>query len=244
VFALPAIIALWFRQKRVRFAAGLGAIVLVAAFYPQWNQSVIARARSFYGVYFIADRGEYRVLIHGTTIHGAQSLRPQTKCIPLTYYFPSGPLGQLFMSFQGEQAKSDIAVVGLGAGTIAGYAQPGQRWTFYEIDPTVERIARDPRTLPCCATAPQRAWSLATRAFHSQESLTAPMILSFSTRSALTQSRFTCLLAKPSSYISESCRRMACWRFTFRIGISICARFFRAWRGMRRWWLTFDQIPT
>ena len=145
VFALPAIIALCFRQKRVRFAAGLGAIVLVAAFYPQWNQSVIARARSFYGVYFVADRGEYRVLIHGTTNHGAQSLRPQTKCIPLTYYFPSGPLGHLFMSFQGEQAKSDIAVIGLGAGSTAGYAQPGQRWTFYEIDPTVERIARDPR---------------------------------------------------------------------------------------------------
>ena len=145
VFALPAIIALWFRQKRVRFAAGLGAIVLVAAFYPQWNQSVIARARSFYGVYSIADRGEYRVLIHGTTNHGAQSLRPQMKCVPLTYHFPNGPLGQLFTSFQGEQAKSDIAVLGLGAGSIAGYARPGQRWTFYEIDPTVERIARDPR---------------------------------------------------------------------------------------------------
>lgn len=144
VLALPAIIALWFRQKRVRFTAGLGAILLVAAFYPQWNQSVIARARSFYGVYFVADRGGIRVLIHGTTNHGAQSLRPQT-CVPLTYYFPSGPLGHLFTSFQGEQAKSDIAVVGLGAGSTAGYARPGQRWTFYEIDPTVERIARDPR---------------------------------------------------------------------------------------------------
>ena len=50
------------------------------------------------------------------------------------------------MSFQGEHAKSDIAVVGLGAGSTAGYAQPGQRWTFYEIDPTVERIARDSNT--------------------------------------------------------------------------------------------------
>jgi spermidine synthase len=145
VFALPAVIALWFRRKRVRFAAGLGAIVLVEAFYLQWDQSVIGRARSFYGTYRIADRGEYRVLIHGTTKHGAQSLRLQTKCIPLTYYSPNGPLGHLFMSFQGEQAKSDIAVIGLGAGTTAGYAQPGQRWTFYEIDPTVERIARDPR---------------------------------------------------------------------------------------------------
>jgi hypothetical protein len=69
------------------------------------------------------------------------------------------------------------------------------------------------------------------------------MILSFWTRSALTQSRFTCLLAKPSSYISENCRRMACWPFTFRIGISICARCFRVWRGMRTWWLTFDSDP-
>jgi ElaB/YqjD/DUF883 family membrane-anchored ribosome-binding protein len=145
VFVLPAIIALCFRQKRVWFAAGLGAILLAGAFYPQWNLSVIARARSFYGVYLVADRGEYRVLFHNTTNHGAQSLVPQLKCMPLTYYFPTGPLGHLFMSFQGEQAKSDIAVMGLGAGSAAGYARPGERWTFYEIDPTVERIARDPR---------------------------------------------------------------------------------------------------
>ncbi|HEY2680702.1 MAG TPA: fused MFS/spermidine synthase [Candidatus Udaeobacter sp.] len=145
VFALPAIIALWFRRNRVRFAAGLSAILLAGAFYSHLDRSIIARARSFYGVYFVANHGEYRVLVHGTTNHGAQSLLPQAKCIPLSYYFPTGPLGHLFRSFQGEQAKSDIAVVGLGAGSTAGYAQPGQRWTFYEIDPTVERIARDPQ---------------------------------------------------------------------------------------------------
>jgi hypothetical protein len=145
VFALPAIIALCFRRNRVRFAAGLAAIVLAAAFYSHLDRSLIARARSFYGVYFVANRGEYRVLVHGTTNHGAQSLLPQAKCIPLSYYFPTGPLGHLFRSFQGEQAKSDIAVIGLGAGSTAGYAQPGQHWTFYEIDPTVERIARDPQ---------------------------------------------------------------------------------------------------
>jgi hypothetical protein len=145
VFALPAIIALCFRQKRVRFAAGLGAILLTATFYSYLDRSVIARARSFYGVYSVADRGEYRVLVHGTTDHGAQSLVPQMKCMPLSYYYPTGPLGHLFMSFQGAYAKSDIAVIGLGAGSTAGYARPGQRWTFYEIDPTVERIARDPR---------------------------------------------------------------------------------------------------
>jgi spermidine synthase len=35
-----------------------------------------------------------------------------------------------------------VAVVGLGIGTLASYAGPDQRWTFYEIDPAVERIAR------------------------------------------------------------------------------------------------------
>jgi spermidine synthase len=38
-----------------------------------------------------------------------------------------------------------VAIVGLGAGTLACYAMPGQRWTFYEIDPAVTRIANDPQ---------------------------------------------------------------------------------------------------
>ena len=35
--------------------------------------------------------------------------------------------------------------MGLGAGAIACFAEPGQTWTFFELDPTVARIARDPR---------------------------------------------------------------------------------------------------
>ena len=38
-----------------------------------------------------------------------------------------------------------MAVIGLGTGTVACYGQPGQHFTFFEIDPAVERIARDPR---------------------------------------------------------------------------------------------------
>jgi hypothetical protein len=44
-----------------------------------------------------------------------------------------------------NEAKQRVAVVGLGAGTLACYGEAGQQWTFYEIDPIVERIARDPR---------------------------------------------------------------------------------------------------
>jgi spermidine synthase len=38
-----------------------------------------------------------------------------------------------------------VAVVGLGAGSLACYGTPDQRWTFYEIDPTVLRIAGNTR---------------------------------------------------------------------------------------------------
>jgi hypothetical protein len=139
------LITLGFRRQPRRFALVLAAVVAAALFYPDWGESVIARSRSFFGVYRIANRPTYRVLIHGTTDHGAQSLDPANRCTPLSYYFPTGPLGYLFRSFQGAQAKSDIAVVGLGTGSTAGYAKIGQRWTFFEIDPAIERIARDPR---------------------------------------------------------------------------------------------------
>jgi len=66
-----------------------------------------------------------------------------TGCEPIGYFYRSGPIGQLFAS--ASERLTDVAVVGLGSGALACYAESGQRWTFYEIDPVVERIARDPR---------------------------------------------------------------------------------------------------
>src|SRR5258707_12105509 len=61
---------------------------------------------------------------------------------PLTCYRRQGPIGQAFAGLPGVAARRSIAVVGLGVGTLASYRMPGQQWTFYEIDPEVERIAR------------------------------------------------------------------------------------------------------
>jgi hypothetical protein len=58
---------------------------------------------------------------------------------------PGGPISEVFSTFSGEKAKSRVGILGLGAGAIAAYAEPEQHYTFYEIDPGVERIARDPR---------------------------------------------------------------------------------------------------
>src|SRR5262249_32598734 len=102
-------------------------------------------ARSFFGVYRVVDAPDhdYRVLLHGSTTHGSQELPARAMCEPTGYYHRSGPIGQLFST---ETTRFEhVAVVGLGTGALACYAQPDGHWTFYEIDPLVERIARDPR---------------------------------------------------------------------------------------------------
>src|ERR1041384_2076513 len=73
-----------------------------------------------------------------------QSLDPARRTELLTYYSLSGPLGQIFTTFDEDFKEYNIAVLGLGAGSVVCHKQPGQHWTFYEIDPSVERIARDP----------------------------------------------------------------------------------------------------
>ncbi len=61
--------------------------------------------------------------------------------IPTTYYHPSSPIGDLFGMLAEQGRLRRVGLVGLGAGTLAAYAQPGSRFTFYEIDPAVVEIA-------------------------------------------------------------------------------------------------------
>lgn len=104
-----------------------------------------ARVRSYFGVYTVTHDATVRQLAHGTTIHGTQLLgsiaRERT---PTAYYVPQSGVGQAMLALPalyGETAR--VGVVGLGAGTLACYARPGQDWRFYEIDPAVARIARE-----------------------------------------------------------------------------------------------------
>lgn len=136
-----------FALHPVRFGIGIVLIALLSQFYIPSMGAILATDRSFFGVNRVLDdkRGNYHILLHGTTVHGKQSLDPQRSDEPLTYFYPTSPIGQLFKSFQGSKQLSNIAVMGLGIGTLAAYAESGQQWTFYEIDPTVEKIARDNR---------------------------------------------------------------------------------------------------
>ena len=141
---VPSALALYALAERpLGFGLGIAA-ACGAALLASYVNSVIARERSFFGVYTVKrDPAGYHVLVHGTTMHGAQRVEASGWREPLTYFHRDGPLGQLFNAL-GTRPRA-IGVVGLGVGTVACYRRPGQRWTFYEIDPLVERMARDER---------------------------------------------------------------------------------------------------
>ena len=120
--------------------------------------------RSFYGVNRIAESadGRFRFLFSGTTIHGAQRLRDADGGLvsgpprPATYYWPGSPMADVVAATRLERGGTlaRLITIGLGTGSLACHKRPGESWTFYEIDPEVVRIARDParfRFLSDCA---------------------------------------------------------------------------------------------
>lgn len=140
------------------FAKYAGIVLLFVfawdQFDPGSNYIVVERARSFFGVHTVVDDIErpdetglplprYRRLMHGTTQHGSQSLDAARQREPLAYYHPTGPLGDVFKIFAAgtEDAPQQVAVIGLGTGAMAAYGSETRRFTFYEIDPVVQRLA-------------------------------------------------------------------------------------------------------
>jgi hypothetical protein len=113
----------------------------------------IMQSRSFYGVLsvFPAMDGRFHLLAHGTTRHGSQmmtdanGLRLTDHTEPQSYYYSNGPFGSLIRHMREDGRRLDnVAVVGLGTGAMLCHAQPGEDWSFYEIDPHVVTIAQDP----------------------------------------------------------------------------------------------------
>jgi SAM-dependent methyltransferase len=145
--ALIAVLAVLSLGRPWVFAACLAALMLS---YGGWSTLQLslgeARTRSYFGVYSITDRPDRsaRQLTHGTTLHGLQSLVPGQEREPTSYYGRTSGVGLAMGLAEPLYGKNaNIGVVGLGTGTLACYARPGQNWRFFEIDPTVVRIARE-----------------------------------------------------------------------------------------------------
>lgn len=144
VFGPPVVLA--YRQSLVplRYGLCLLAIVVGGTVFSERGTTLLRRERDFFGVLRVVDDGGERVLLHGTTLHGAQALDTRDGCEPLAYYARSGPLGTAIAAHRTRGLPGDVSAIGLGAGSVACYALPGERWTFSEISPAVVEVASDP----------------------------------------------------------------------------------------------------
>jgi spermidine synthase len=140
-------------------AACIGAVLAWRAVEVINEPGVLLAERTFFGRYKVLEyeqAGGFHVLRHGSTLHGAQSLEGWRRREPLTYYLMHGPLGKVFAATADRAGRRRVAVVGLGTGTTAAYGREGEDWTFYEIDPGIERIARDTAYFSYLSDSPAR----------------------------------------------------------------------------------------
>ena len=147
IFGVPSLLAYRLVKRPHQFALSLGAMLVASSLYATSQERILYIERDFFGVLRVTmdPQGKFRQIVQGNTIHGRQSIDPSRATEPLSYYHRTGPVGQVFGVFNAAPAAPRVAIIGLGAGALACYAQPGQDWTFYEIDPAVQRIAEDPR---------------------------------------------------------------------------------------------------
>jgi len=139
-------IAYMFANRTAPFAImALGFVAMIVFTGPAGSGRVLFADRSFFGVHRVIESadGSYHLLQHGSTTHGRQEMAAVDRCVPTGYYHPENPIGQFFE--RAGRPFNRVALIGLGSGGLACYATPGAQWTFYEIDPLVEHIARDPR---------------------------------------------------------------------------------------------------
>ncbi len=139
-----------FWRSPLAFSAIVGSVLF--ANQVLFDQAVVS-VRSFFGVAKVVESSdhEFRILQHGTTLHGAQRIRDANgqrvtgPPEPLLYYSDGSAIAQTIDAAR-ERIAGPIkfAVVGLGAGALACRASPDDTVHYYEIDPAIIRIARDP----------------------------------------------------------------------------------------------------
>ncbi|MFZ2138389.1 MAG: fused MFS/spermidine synthase, partial [Xanthobacteraceae bacterium] len=149
VVLLLACVPFW--RAPIPFAAIIASVLL--ANHTLFEQPETVSVRSFFGVAKVVESpdGQLRILQHGSTMHGAQRIRaadgaPVTgRPQQLLYYWDGSGIAQTFDAVRAQkQGPIRYAVIGLGTGSLACRAEPQDAVDYYEIDPAIVRIARDP----------------------------------------------------------------------------------------------------
>jgi hypothetical protein len=148
-------VAMFVLLRKPPRALAMALVMFAAIFYLPSSVNRGAAERSYFGVYRVSESagGTFHTLTHGTTLHGAQRVRDTQGNVvedltPATYYHPTSPMAKSIETVRARLAragkKGRYGVIGLGAGSLACYAEDGEQWQFFEIDPTVIGIASNP----------------------------------------------------------------------------------------------------
>jgi hypothetical protein len=132
-------------DNALRYGLSVVTVFLGSLLLAQRYARDLYQGRSFFGAYRVENAYTSHRLVHGTTTHGAQFQDSVRRRLPVTYYHPKGPVGQLFAALGSRLDSTSIGAVGLGAGSVLCYSKPGQSWTFFEIDPLVREISSNPK---------------------------------------------------------------------------------------------------
>lgn len=144
-----AALALWLNwyagwsQRLLWTVVTAAMLVVVFATIQTYRQNTVIMTRSFYGALRVLQSWqggvEVRTLCNGTITHGSEFLSPKIRMWPTTYYGPPSGAG-LTLRYRFHGAKR-VGIIGLGAGTLTAYGQPGDEFHFYEINPQVIALA-------------------------------------------------------------------------------------------------------
>ena len=135
----------WRITIAVSWAVAMAVMIASYMYVSSYQESARAMVRNFYGGLRVTeyDEGtedESRTMVHGTVIHGKQFIEPGRRQEHITYYGPGSGVG-LAVKFL-RRTPLRVGVIGLGAGSLAAYAEKGDVFRFYEINPLVEKLAR------------------------------------------------------------------------------------------------------
>jgi hypothetical protein len=114
----------------------------------RFREDTVHIERNYYGVLRVKElethagdaETRYRSLVNGAILHGEQWLAEKYRRSATTYYKTGSGIGRTLLAFEGKPVR--VAVVGLGAGSLAVYGDADDFYRFYDINPAVVRVAR------------------------------------------------------------------------------------------------------
>lgn len=143
---LPCLLCFLTVRHALRFGLAATGLLVAALYITDDGSRVLHQERTFFGVMRVIENRQktLHVIRHGTTTHGLQLMPEDFRRMPTVYYHHDGPFGDIMYVYKDTPIVQRMAVIGMGAGGIAAYGRPGHTIDFYEIDPAMERIARNP----------------------------------------------------------------------------------------------------